>query len=550
MNRLLHWLVIGMFILPLFACGGGGGGGTTASVPGEEPTPPPPAVVLSGTITDLTQDHVGGAMVTVTDFTTGAAVFATTADAAGRYSFDETQLPMGVILNVTAEGPAGSTGYFPASAKTLLSTDRASVLDLMLPSTRYRGALEPTVSGTIYNSVGGLVESETFIDGPYSAFLNLPADSLLNVPAPDTADVYLTPIDISQLGNGFGYYQTVLPLAATIGDIYPGDDIVTNPQVLELYAAAAFEILDSTNTPLAIDPAAVDPVVLTLPIPVDLQGTAPTSALLWLFDRASGKWEAVGDATKNVTVYTADVTMPGLYLVADTFDATLITGQLLFSDGGPVAGATVYVNGTVGDTYQQVLSTDATGNFVGLVKNTGTADFQFVILMSGVQVTHTRSVSWDDILPLSVDIGFPEATTMGTITLDSGDENDPNTIGFLPASGRLYVETDDAGDTDPVAISDVADVNFVADIFGENLSIQPTATGSEIKLSSSTVWSTTAIDLTAGTTDVVVDVKTGDTDPATGEPFYARITIDEVTQSIGGNIWTVTFSSQFSLTAF
>jgi hypothetical protein len=496
-------------LMVLFACGGGGGGG--GGLDGN----------LLGTVTDATQMAVEGATVTLYDDTgTGTVVATTTTDAAGRYAFKITTMDNYLVSAEMA--PA----FFPAGRPVTLVANKTIVADLNLSSTRDR-ATQTILSTPVVGTVGGTVLSFNFL-GAGQASLEIAADSLeaSGVTYPGTATVYLTPVDTTRMNSGFANYQFVLP--AALGESVPDD------MILKIYAAAGVAVVDNLGsaltTPLSAPPL-VDPMILSFPIPADpssLRTDAPVgvdAVLLWKYDPVSDSWSEAGTASRTLVTdpYTAEIAEGGLYAAGVVAAATPVTGMLQYGDSAPAGG--VSVRATAADaTYRNVTTTDDTGAFSVLVENGMLADIEFTSWVFGVQQTDvsTGAVGPDIGTFVMADIYLSTAATLRL--------NDGISTGFIPASGRIYVDPDSDLNT-----AEIADVVFVADtVGGDVLTVQSGKDGDTLLNGVDFA----SIDIgNAG--EVTITVQTVDGQSAT-------LTVD-ATRNIGDDGWDMTLSSSFSL---
>jgi len=459
MTNLVKMAIPLLVLFTLTACGGGGGGGAA----------PTPAESLTGTVTDTTQAAVAGVQISVTNAATSASVASTTSDEVGRYSLRG--LPTNTPLRVVA---TGAQGYFPMSALVTLTSSGASVVDVVLPSTRDK-ATAVIQSGAISSgAAGGTVISSTTIGSGETASLTVPANSLLDASAAvytGSATVYLAPLEVGKMGTGFAPYQVVLPAAA--GNSYPAD---FPSNILELYAATALDIVAADGSTLAGDGTTT---TLTMPVPsapAYLRSSAAAAAtpILWRYDTATSSWvEASSVPTFNAGTnsFSAAVAQTGIYAVGVTSAATSISGSLLYSDGlTPAAGVTVYVTG-LDAAYQQTVFSDSAGHFSALVKDASQARLDFVSWGYGLQLSGSNVPDVDLAIDLAAigDITLAYAqpvkgvSSAAVVQLDEADVSAPVTAGIILSSGRVLVQASSGGVTDTLANTEIADVVLVAE---------------------------------------------------------------------------------------
>lgn len=514
----------------LFACGGGGGGGGGLS--GN----------LLGTVTDATQMAVDGATVTVYDDTgvVTVVVSTTTTDAAGRYAFNITT--MGNYLVSAEMAPA----FFPAGRSVTLVANRNTVADLNLSSTRDRASQE-VQSTDVVSTVGATVESSTYLGGTDRASIDIAAASLETVPAVPfigTAVVYLTPVDTTEIDSGFTDYQNVLVVGL-------GDPVPTG-SVLKVYAAAGVAVVDGVGSALTADVAT--PMTLSMPIPADpttLRDDAPASVPLWKYDPTQARWEETDGLTAtrdlvDTEFYNADITEGGLYAAGEVALATAVTGTLQYNDAATAAGGVTVIASGVDATYRSVTTTDDNGFFSVPVEDLMQTEIEFVSMGLGVQ----RTDSVLAVAPAALGtIVMADISSSGEVVLHL---NDTSSTGFIPASGRIYVDPDSVFYT-----ADIADVVFVAstsdsDFGGTTLTLDVGVGGyplvdrllnpldaTQIKLSGAAAFDPAVTRIRIdGATPISINVQTVDKHSAT-------ITINSAILSAG--VWTVTMSSSFSL---
>lgn len=515
MKHLAQILLTLLYVVSLMACGSGGGGGGGGAVPD-------PVLSLTGTVSDSTQAPVNGAVVTIFN-TAGTPIAQATTNAVGRYSFNDLGTEADRTIKVT-----GPSGTFPAQAeKITLAAAAATVIDFYLPSSA-PASVATAISPTTW-------QSPTQIEGARRAYLQLAA-----APA-STPAVTLAPVDVSQFGDGFPSYS-VSPLALGVDEL------------LEVYAAAAF----SFSGP------ALTGATLRLPVPPSFDATAAATVapVLYRLDETTAVWVAqtavpayVLDPT-NGNYFSAAVTQPGYYRVGKAVPAQPVTGTLTYSDGTtPAAGVTVHATG--GDYgYQQVLVTNAQGQFTALVKTGGITGYTFTAWGFGVELNQSSATP-------SATLGFakPAATVPATARLTLDDPGIlPNagvdSIGLIAASGRLSsdVKVIDGSPLTPAR----ADVSFNVSSFDGSLSLNATTKGSGIQAIPGTTFETLTAAPANGYADqtTFASIPIPTTIPAGGllvavktSAGFAKISIDSVTETpaASGN-WTITFRSTFSLT--
>lgn len=517
MKHMAQILIALMFVIPLMACGSGGGGGGGGTV-----VTPPPVLSLTGTVSDSTQAPVSAAVVTLYN-TAGTPITQATTDAVGRYTFHD--LGTGADRSIKVTGPSGT---FPAQAeKFSLAADAVTVLDFYLPSSA-PASVATAISPTTW-------QSPTQIDGPRRAYLELAA-----APA-STPTVTLAPVDVSQIGDGFPAYS-VSPLALGVDEI------------LEVYAAAAFSFSGSALTG----------ATLHLPVPPAFDATAAVAVnpVLYRFSETAVAWVAEAAVPvyvldpPNGNFFSVAVAQPGYYRVGKPVPAQSVTGTLNFSNGTtPAAGVAVHVTGS-DYGYQQLLVTNAQGQFSALVKTGGSTRYTFTAWGFGTELSQDSATA-------TATLGFAKPTASvpaaASLTLDDAGilpNVGPDSIGLIAASGRLSSEVKVIDGT-PLTPAR-ADVSFNVNSFDGSLSLNATTKGSGIQAVTGTSFEALTTAPASGyadqTTFAAIPIPT--TLPAGGllvavrtSAGFAKISIDSVTETpaASGN-WTITFRSTFSLT--
>lgn len=530
----LKWLVVCVISLTLIGCGGSGDDGAVT----------PRVLSLTGTVTDTNLAPVAGATVRVNN---GTPV---TTNAAGRYNLYD--LAGNTPLRLSYAGPAAE--FFPAAATVTLTAGKTTVLDLFL--VRATGQ-------TVNADTGGAITSQVHLDPSGNAVFNLAADELLagGVAYAGTATAYLAPVDVGKPGHGLANYQ------AGLGTFFRA--LAADAAILETYGSAGLNLTDGAGAALSL--IATPTSTLTIPIPAspaELRTTAPATTPLWYLDTTTGAWLASGaTATKDISgeSYTGIVSRPGLWraaveLTQSAGKLTEITGTLLFNNGAPAAGATIYLNGT-DHGFQNISTTSDTGAFALPAKTNGDFCLNFVVYANGAQWPHRQTITnlgagnatlGNVILPYAPPVA---GAATATITIDSRPTGPigPNTLGYLPAAGRQI-----SGDDDLLAARNIADVTFLANettTFGA-VTLTPTQAGAGIQQVAATFAGLTTApaagyftsadqpaqytiaDLETATLPVLVVVKTA-------QGHYAKISIDSVTSFYGA--WRVTFRHAFSL---
>lgn len=248
-----------------------------------DPILPPPTTVtvindliqvtasVSGIVLDESNAPIANAVVT-----SGAAT--TTTNNNGMFIFQNISLSKenGSITVVKA-------GYFKGvrSFKTTAGKNHTVRLQLM----------QKILSGSVIAATGGNITSNG------GATINFPAAAFVT----STGAVYSGSVNI--------FSRWIDPTAANLPFIIQGDlrGVGTNgaENILETYGMVGAELEDANGNTLKI--AIGKKAIISFPIPVSLQASAPATIQLWHFNDATARWIENGTATKAGTTYTAQV---------------------------------------------------------------------------------------------------------------------------------------------------------------------------------------------------------------------------------------------------
>lgn len=542
MKTVRQWLGILLVVFTFSACSSGG-----------DSVPPPatpqfrfPQTTLTGRVTDTNLAPVENASVELIRSSISLRTFES--DAAGRYTIDGIIVP-GIEYTLVFRGPDSS--YFPVLDKLTLVEDEPTVLDAYLPR---------ATAQTVNAATGGTVTSETFIDAVEQSTLTLAAGDLEDSSGTaysGTATVYITPIDVGDLGYGLARYEPNLDTVFSA--------LAADAAIFDVFASAAVAIEDASQNELSL---ASSSSTLTMPVPAspsDLRANAPATISLYYLDPTSEAFVESGTASLDAggDSYTGAISRTGVWIAAvkrPVAELTEVTGTLQYSDGTAAAGAVVYINGT-DYAYQDTAVTDADGGFSLAAKTGGDVEIHAVIAANGAQLPYDRSITAVGAanaalgtisLPFAAPVA--DATASVTMTLDSGNTASDQ-IGYILAAGRQVY--DDAG-----ASANVTDITFLANavpVLGD-ITLTPTQGGSGIQVVSGIAYDDLATAPTTGyvtSADAAADYTVDLTNASASSPIlvavktaqghYGKVSIDSVTNT-GGTIWTVSFRHAFSLT--
>lgn len=152
----------------------------------------------------------------------------------------------------------------------------------------------------------------------------------------------------------------------------PGDASATDSNgyltVLQSFGTIAVELTAIDGQPLQL--ADGKSATVTIPIPAELNATAPTYISLWSFNESTGLWKEDGNALKANNAYTATVTHFSFWNGAIGFPAVKLSVKLADEAGNPLVHVPVSITpATMPDEslYGRFGFTDADGYITGAV---------------------------------------------------------------------------------------------------------------------------------------------------------------------------------------
>ena len=296
-------------------------------------------------------------------------------DSDGRFKFDKIDVPGdGGLVKVEL------AGHFPASKFINFAADASSFSQITL--------LEKDVGQLIQGDQPG----EISVAG--GAKIEFSANSIVNA----NGSRHRGTVEVSS--------RYLDPLAPNLGAIMPGQLTATdedgNPLVLATYGMIVFELADASGNPLELDEGAT--ATIEMPIPADLEDTAPDEIDLWYFDLDEEQWLLIGKCNRSGTKYIGKVSRSGFWNCDVPYEAICLSGQFLNSDSTFASYVKVIVEDLT-DNFIYWGYTDSTGIFCGSVP--GAAPLRITVLDHCDNVLYT-----DEIGP------FAEDFDLGQIFLD------------------------------------------------------------------------------------------------------------------------------------
>ncbi|MFT3912356.1 MAG: carboxypeptidase-like regulatory domain-containing protein [Ferruginibacter sp.] len=289
---------------------------------------------VSGFITDENGDALAGAVVK------GGTITATT-DARGYFK----------IANAGFAKTAGfvqvtKAGYFTGYRTFLPQTGKETFIRLQM--------VTKTLTGTVSSSSGGTVTSST--DG---SSVTLPADAV--VMAANGA-AYSGNIKVST--HWFDPSDAEITLQTMPGDLR-GIDESGYLKSLTTYGMLTVELTSDAGELLQM--ASGKQASMQIPIPAQIQGTAPASIALWYFDETNGLWKQDGTGTKSGNNYEATVS----HFTSWNWDVPasnlILSGQFVNAADQPIINLPVLISVPGIPNAATMAYTDADGNFFAMV---------------------------------------------------------------------------------------------------------------------------------------------------------------------------------------
>lgn len=292
--------------------------------------------VTAGKISGYVTDE-NNLPVTNTSVTVGSAN--TTTDEYGYF-----EVKNALVGKVAGTVIVNKPGYFKG-IRTFIAKEGGSVMvRIKLIAKNIAGTIDASTGGTV-NVSGGMT-----IAFPASAVMNAATS------APYTGSV-----------NVAAYWLN--PAANDIGLTMPGDLRGINDagtvKLLTTYGMVAVELTGTSGEALQI--ATGKKATLTMPIPSQISGNAPSSLPLWYFDETKGLWKQEGSATKNGNNYVGEVSHFSFWNCDVPNDYVQLSLTVKDAAGHPISGAFVRLTANSAINNVAYGFTDSSGYVQGAV---------------------------------------------------------------------------------------------------------------------------------------------------------------------------------------
>lgn len=235
-------------------------------------------------------------------------------------------------------------------------------------------------------------------------------------------------------GDGTVYANYFDPTSTTYNDVFPGtfEGIPSGQSSaipIESFGFMDVELKNSSGSNISL----TNPATLTIPIPANMQATAPSTIPMWYYDTQAGYWKEEGTANRVGNNYVGTVTHFTSWNWDRYYDVSYLTGRVVDGDGNPIAGVRVTADG-VDYTGQSYRTTGSDGTF-----NIGVRYNSTVIVKAnkGGITSSPRTVYTPATVGGSTDIGdIVLAPPQVTITLTWGaSPSDLDSHLMIPVSG-------------------------------------------------------------------------------------------------------------------
>ena len=284
-----------------------------------------------GFIVDENDDPVSGA-----DIKLGA--FNTSTDEFGHFFFDN--------VNINARGSivqVEKSGYFDGSRRFFPVENTDNRVKIQLIRKDFNQSFTAENGGTV-NVDGGasiVFDSDAIktADGsPYNGEVFVAAE-------------WLNPLELSTLDRMPGNLQ--------------GVDLLNQEVALRTYGMLAVELEGAGGQSLNI--ADNRTATISMPVPFQLQASAPTEIELWSYSEAFGLWGQEGTATLIDGNYVGTVSHFSFWNCDVPFDLIEFDATLINSDEEPMVGATVGISFASDSSWTAYGYTDQNGVVSGLI---------------------------------------------------------------------------------------------------------------------------------------------------------------------------------------
>jgi len=351
------------------------------------PEIPPVSKVVSsiqGSVTDDNGNLVSGALVTMDDETVET-------DENGVFQFLNKKMNKnGAFVSVKKDG------YFNGSRRLYPSTGSTSLINIELLTLEIVGEFN-------YNSKAPINHEGVFLDFPANAIVREDGSDYTGTVS--VAIAYLDPTNLSTLDQ----------MPGDLSGISSDGGLVA----LKSLGMIGVELMDEVGNKLQIkDGNTVD---VTIPIPSDLQASAPTTIPMWHFNEATGIWEEEGFASLVGNNYKTSLAHFSFWNCDIPMDYVFMKGSLV-NRGVPLQGVSVVIE-DLNTSISGYGVTDENGMFCGYIP--GGEELQLTVYNQCGEVIYTTTIGPfdEDVIldPINLNIFVDFASISGTATYCDGE---------------------------------------------------------------------------------------------------------------------------------
>ncbi len=292
---------------------------------------------VSGFVTNESDIAVPGAVVTAGGVTV-------TTDVYGYFSIKNID-----VVKTAAVVKVEYPGYFSGIKTYVGVQDKSAFFRIKLIKKTIQGSVSAIAGGDVTLSNG------LKISFPGSAFVV----ALTNTTYSGTVNVAAQWLD-----------PTSKDLSSTMPGNLSGIDASGKLKALETFGMTAVELTGASGEKLQLAPG--KKATLTIPLPSNIQGSAPSSIPLWYFDESTGLWKEDGTATKIGTNYIGEVSHFSFWNCDFPLVCIYFSCTLLDQNGMPMAFTPVLMSEVNNSWNARWGYTDANGYVGGIVPGNST----------------------------------------------------------------------------------------------------------------------------------------------------------------------------------
>jgi hypothetical protein len=290
----------------------------------------------------------------------------TVTDANGAFLINE------VTYNDRAFIVGSKAGYFKGSVGVKPKKGEVTMVELRMIENTPNFSITPTSTQNLdlSNGAGIRINANSVADnsgGIYTGNLNV-------------SIVHLNPSDPD--------FSTITPGGDLIGTTTSG----ATRQLLS-YGMLMVQMTDDSGNELQLAPG--NSSTLTMPVPAEMMGNAPTTIPLWHFNETSGIWEEEGEATLQGDKYVGTVTHFSTWNCDLPTERGTVRGRVVDCNNQPVAGISVKIGQVSAITgsdgfYERFVPSNT--NFSVQVNNPALGIVSEIENVSGVTAGQTQTV--------------------------------------------------------------------------------------------------------------------------------------------------------------